>query len=260
MQATSNDKGSLSPNGSPSPRPVRWIVPGALAVVGIAAAALAACNVYIAQHRSLHVVNGFGVPVAVCLDGGSPIEVQPNDRVTLVVAEGPHEARVTAAGGRVLTAGPFTVSASLLARFFKQPLYVLNAGCGATLIWEEVVYGKQGAPGGMRLSVGQPFVAFDDVDFAFVQLPKAVKIAGVPVRKTRVEVFPLSPEQIMTAPLNLVGVSDRLTLAEAHLQLNPSDPALLKAYLETSEQHSQGERARQFLAAQAIAPPGTRVR
>ncbi len=253
MPATTNDIGSLNP------RRVRWIVPIALvAVIAIAAAVLAAFNLTIAQHRSLHVVNGFHVPVTVRLEDGRQIEVPPNDRVTLIIAEGPHEARVTA-GGQALVGGPFEVSSSVLARFYKQPVFVLNAGCGATVIWEEAVYGKSVA-GGMHLYVGQPFVMFDDVDYAFTQFPKSVKTAGAPVKKTRVEVFPLSAEQVMTAPLNLVSVSDRLTLAEAHLQLNPDDPALLEAYLETSQQHSQGQRAREFLAMHAISPPRTRTR
>jgi hypothetical protein len=199
------------------------------------------------------------VPVTVRLEDGRQIEVPPNGRVTLTIAEGPHEARVTA-GGQALTGGVFEVSSSVLARYFKQPVFVLNAGCGATLIWEEAVYGKTTAAGGMHLYVGQPFVTFDDVDCVFTQFPKTVKTAGAPVKKTRVEMFPLPAEQVMTAPLNLVGVSDRLTLAEAHLQLNPDDPALLEAYLATSAQHSQAQRARDFLAAHAISLPRARVR
>jgi hypothetical protein len=236
--------------GSSNRRPVRWLVPITVAaLLTITAAALAAVNAYISQHRDLHVVNGFSVPVLVCLEDGQQAEVPPGGRVTLTIAEGPHEARVTA-HGRPLTSGQFEVSSTLLARFFKQPVFVLNAGCGATVLWEETVYGKQ-TPGSMRLHAGQPFVMFDNVDFVFTQFPKSMKTEGIPAKKTRVELFPLSAEQVMTAPLNLLSVSDRLTLAEAHLQLQPNDPALLAAYLEISEQHSQGQRAREFLATHA---------
>jgi hypothetical protein len=248
MESTSNDV--VSPIRSRA----RWVGPIALAAVFVvAAASVLALNAYISLHRDLHVVNGFSVPVLVCLEDGQQAEVPPGGRVTLTIGEGPHEASVTA-NGRPLTSGPFEVSSTLLARFFKQPVFVLNAGCGATVLWEETVYGKQTA-GSMRLNAGQPFVMFDNVDFVFAQFPKTMKTAGIPAKKTRVELFPLSAEQVMTAPLNLLSVSDRLTLAEAHLQLKPDDPALLAAYLQISEQHSQGQRAREFLAAHALSPP-----
>jgi hypothetical protein len=253
MQAT--------PNLADSPRRrARWIMP-AILVGGLAAAlgSLAACNAYIAWHRQLHVVNGFNVPLTVQLESGEPIVVPPKDRVMLSIAEGRHEARVVAAG-HALAGGPFEISSSLLARFFKRPVFVLNAGCGAAVIWEETVYGKKTTAGAMHLYAGQPFVAFDDVDCAFTQFPKTMPTYGGTVKRTRVEVFPVVAVQVMAAPLNLVGVSDRLTLAEAHLQLNPNDPALVEAYLATSEQHSQAARAQQFLTAHAIALPAKRVR
>ena len=82
-------------------------------------------------------------------------------------------------------------------------------------MWEEAVYAKPASvnSGATRLSVGQPFMTFDDVDFLFAQLPQAVKFRdGSPIKKTRVSILPLDAEQIMTAPDNLVGIGDRLTI------------------------------------------------
>ena len=117
----------------------------------------------------------------------------------------------------------------MLERMFKRPAFVLNVGCGAVVLWEEAVYGRP-APqnsGTTRVcTAAQPFVTFDDVDYLFTQFPKTLDLGRASLlKKTRVQVLPLAAEQIMTAPDNLVGMSDRLTLAgpspEGHTRTMP---------------------------------------
>ena len=55
------------------------------------------------------------------------------------IAEGAHEAIVTAAG-REVDRQTFEVAGSFPGRFYKQPAYVLNAGGGAVVMWEETTY------------------------------------------------------------------------------------------------------------------------
>lgn len=231
-------------------QPLRKIFLWTLATVTVAAAgALAGSSWYIAQHRELQVVNGFRVPVEVTLDDGPPLTVRPGERIPVTLAEGPHSAKVTAAG-QVLTDTAFDMSSDFMARLYKRPAFVLNAGGGAAVMWEETVYGRPASPGGMRLYVGQAYVMFDDVSYPFAQFPETLRTQGFSVRKTRVEILPISAEQVLSAPLNVVGISDRLALAEAHLKLAPDNQALIGAYRQVSQEHGQADRARQFLAGQ----------
>lgn len=232
--------------------PGRWhtlrkILIGAAAAVGVTAAgAIAACSWYIAQHRELHVVNGFRVPVQVTLDDRQPVEVLPGQRVTLAIAEGIHTSIVTV-DGQAFSEKSFEIGTDPLSRFYKHPAFVLNAGGGAAVMWEETVYGRPATPGGMRLYLGQ-YIMFDDVNYPFTQFPPSLHTQGFSVRKTRVELLPIAPDQVLSAPVNVVSISDRLAFAEAHLRLAPDNQPLLDAYRAVSQEHGQGERAKLFLA------------
>lgn len=232
--------------------PGRWhtlrnaLIGATAAVVVTSVGVLGAWSWYIARHRELHIINGFAVPVQVALDDREPLEIRPGQRIPVAVAEGSHVA-VVKIDGQLFSEKSFEIGTDPLSRFYKHPAFVFNAGGGAAVMWEEAVYGRPVTPGGMRLYVGQ-YIMFDDVSCPFTQFPESLQTQGLKVRKTRLEILPISADQVLSAPLNVVGISDRLGFAEAHLRLTPNDQPLLEAYRAVSQEHGQAERAKLFLA------------
>jgi hypothetical protein len=232
-------------------RRFRWLLPalGATSLVAIAAAA----NFYIAEHRTLHIVNGFGAPLVLRLEDGREIQAPARAQATVPIAEGSHVVQV-ACGDRGLGSEPFEISSGYWERFFRKPLYVLNPGGGAALLWEKVTYSAapNAGAGEDRLYVGAVFFAFDDIDCPFEQFPRTVQIKrGQTLTKTRVSLLPIAPMKLLAAPEHLLSGDERLSLAEAHLRLAPNDAELRDVYKATSAKYGADERARQFLASLA---------
>ncbi len=149
----------------------------AAVVLGLIAAFLGA-NFYIATHRTLHLVNGFDRPVQVQIDEEPPITIAPNSHQASTVAEGHHTAR-TSIAGKLASADEFEVSANYFDRFTKKPAYILNAGRGAAIIWEEVTYAiKPMAGGSGRLDSGQTFVTYGNADYQFEPFPQTIELRG----------------------------------------------------------------------------------
>ena len=221
----------------------------ALAVLAVAGG-VAAWGMYIGEHRTLHVVNGFGVPVQVELDHDRKLTIAPGGRQEVTIAEGKHEATVTA-NNVSLPAADFTITAGIVGRFTDHPAYVLNAGGGAVLLWEKTVYSSlpgQG-PGESRCFTGTPFVAWDDVDYEFAEFPRSLSAKhGSVITKTRVTLLPIAAEQLVMAPDSIAPLGQRLALAEAHLELAPGNAKLLQAYTAAAIAGNQMDRAAKFLA------------
>ncbi|REK09484.1 MAG: hypothetical protein DWQ37_18815 [Planctomycetota bacterium] len=206
-------------------------------------------NYYISTHRTLHLVNGFDRPLEVRVDGGEPQVVAARSRTAFPIAEGHHRAVVTA-DRKQLADDEFDITAGFWERFVDSPVYVLNAGGGGAVVWEEAVYSEKPVPGGSgRLETGQAFVSFHDVDFPFEEFPQTIKVEGSKsVTKTRVGVLQLAPEEIFYLPPGLVSVDTQLAFAETHLALGTDSKAALETYAQVAASEGQEERAREFLA------------
>jgi tetratricopeptide (TPR) repeat protein len=226
-------------------RSPRVLIPG-LAVAIIAAVLLS--NHYLATHHTLHVVNGFARPMEVQLDGQPPITVAPRESQTVAISEGSHVAAVTA-DGRPVHRDQFAIESNFMSRFLDSPVFILNAGAGAAILWEQAIYAKNPMPGSARVHIGTPFVDFGDIDYLFVPFPPQIKTErGTPVSKTRVSLLELDPEQIFFLNPGTVSPSDQLVFAEAHLAIVPDNKTLLHNYVQVGAGSQQADRVRQFLA------------
>ena len=218
----------------------------AAAVVGIVALVLFA-NFYISRHRTLHLVNGFDVPVELALDDRGAITIGPHSWQTSPIAEGRHRAVVTA-GGKSLGNDEFDVASSFWRRWFDDPVFVLNAGGGAAIVWEQAVYANPPIDGGStRVEAGTRFVTFDDVDYPFAQFPQTIEAeGGKPVTRTRVDLVVMPVEQVFYLQ-DAVAPEAQLAFAETHLAFAPENKAILQAYLRAAAGYGQLDRAREFL-------------
>ncbi len=236
--------GSMLPRIPPYRSP-SVLVAGSLAAI-IAVVLLG--NQYIAAHRKLHVVNGFGRPVEVQLDGEPAFTLGPRGSQVRDFSEGQHHAAVTAAGQPVRN-DDFKITSGFWSRFFDSPIYILNAGAGAAIQWEQVIYSVNPASGSARLQVGTPFVAYGNIDYHFVPFPQRLQVEkGRSLTKTRVSLLEFEPRQIFNLPPGTVSPSDQLAFAEAHLALFPDDKPLLQSYIQVGLGNQENERVHRFLA------------
>ncbi len=213
-------------------------------------------NYYIATHRTLHIVNGFSVPVEVALDDAPPVSVGAGTIIPRPLAEGTHHAVVTA-GGKTIADDTFEVGTGLWQRFVNSPLFLLNAGGGAVIVWEEAVYAAQPIDeGASRLEIGAPLIAFDHVDYPFRQMPPTLQVKGEQtVHKTRVDRIDLQPEQIFAVPDFMLDLDAKFDFVEHHLRVMPEAKETVQGYVENALLTQQAERTWQFLQAGLDATP-----
>ncbi len=233
-------------------RPWAWVATAALVVV----AALLCGNAYLANHRTLHVVNGFSVPIQVQIDDRPTMTLEPHSRGEMPIAEGKHTAAV-GVGGKTLRSDSFELGRGYWARFVDKPTYILNAGCGALLTHELVTYSKNHAPGGtVRIFANDPFIEFQNVDYAFSRFPETIRLVkGQETTFARVDEIQLDPDRVFALSQSQLPWADQMSFAEAHLQVVPDDRALVQAYVRRAAEFRQLDRARTFLMTGLDAAP-----
>jgi Flp pilus assembly protein TadD len=228
----------------------------AAAAVLVVLGAVAGANLYLAGHRTLHLVNGFRVPVDLQLDDRAPVTLSPNSRQTVTIPEGSHWAAVRA-GGKELRKDQFHVTGDFFGRFARGSVFVVNAGAGALLMQEKVTYAVNPVAGGWsNFYANMPYHEFHDIDFAFAPYPETVQLeGGKPTTKSRVSVVDIAPGQIFQLNPGMVAVSQQLRFVETHLQMMPDDKALLQTYVERAMALGRLDQARDFLATGLNANP-----
>jgi tetratricopeptide (TPR) repeat protein len=223
-----------------------WIIVGVVAVVlGILYA-----EYHISTHRTLHVVNGYDRPVTVRLESGGAVDVPPHSFRTLSVSEGSHQATVVGTDGMPDRTTDFTITSNFAARLIKDPVFVLNVDGAAVVVYEKAIYREKpvndDAEAEYKFHVGQPYVAFDDVDYVFKELPKELRVEGKKATKTRVGFETHDPAGVMFGAPDEVTADDRLKFVEAHIQMNPDDEDLMGKYLAYAALTDQSARTMKF--------------
>ena len=226
-----------------------WAIWGGIAVAILTT--VVGINAYIANHRTVFVVNGFAAPVQVQLDGGETITVPPQKFMEISLPEGTHHAAVSC-NNRPLGEDEFAISAGFFARFFSHPEFVLNAGRGAVIVDQEVTYRVNPNPndrGKVEFFLGKPFVTIPGVDYRFQEFPREIELRnGAPTNKRRVDFLHFPPLQSILTAAETGSTEDLLTAVEAHLQVTPSDRDLLTMYTSIGGAKKQSARCKEFLA------------
>jgi tetratricopeptide (TPR) repeat protein len=222
----------------------------------VAIAVVAVVNYLIQTHRTVHVVNGLKVPIAVSVDGAVPVEVAPHGERPVSVAEGTHRASVARPTGFTEPVD-FALQAGWFERFFKSPVWIIDPTRSAAVVWESTVYRDRAAQGpagfdagSLQWHIGQPFTTYADLDYAFQEFPAELRVKNQrEATKTRVTIADLKPYEAMNATAMQPGRhTDLLTFAESHLRVDPADSILLMIYSALAAQAQQQNRCREFLA------------
>jgi tetratricopeptide (TPR) repeat protein len=227
----------------------RWLAIGG-SVAALFLGVMAYLNYHIATHRELHVVNGFEVPLAVQLDQRQPLTVKPHERTVVAMTEGVHHALVTHDGKKLIDE-PFEMGTDYLSRWFSSPVFVYNAAGGAPLAWEETTYAVNPVDEGAATVALRPgLVQYDDVDFVFEEFPATIKLeGGKSVKRSRVTIVTIRPEQIVLLPAEMATAEDKLAYLERHLRTDPDSKLLVQTYVNAAALEQQLDRAKKFLAA-----------
>ncbi len=228
----------------------RYAIPGLIAAALLAGFLL--MNQYRAENRTLYVINGFSVPVTVRIDGGDAVEVAPAIPMRWTIAEGPHDAALSV-GNRSLPSTHFEMKSSLLGRFADQQAFVLNAGGGAVVLWEQAQYAAQPAAGGnggkQKIYAGQPYLEFDGIQYPFAPFPTHDQDPGSRNRhQDALGIAAAGRVANLGGAENIVSRGDRLVFAENHLAVDPANAPLRRQYESDCEMHGEQRRAQDFLA------------
>ena len=205
---------------------------------------------HLARNQTLHIVNRLPVAVEVSIDGEDLIGMGPGERRQLTLGEGHHQAVIKGPAGEP-EAVDFRISNSILQRWGRKSVFVLNPGGAAMFVWDELYYAtpEYAREGESRLQFGEPFIVFRDIDYAFKEAPDELDLDSEKeqLRKTQVTVAAASPSQVIWYLLDAMGPEETFRFAEFYLELTPGDPNLLENYVQLATAVEQPGRCKAFL-------------
>lgn len=228
--------------GSPDPAatPRRRKLLAAIPLVAVVAFVVA--GEVVARGRTLHVLNMTPTVATVTLGDAPAFEVRSGGRVEVPIAEGDHVAVVERLGRRAEVALP--VRTSWLGRLVARPLFVLDVEGAAPLIVETALYGEgEAEPLPPRVLFGAQWIALEGVDVAFGPFPQQVESDARVITRTRVDVLPGEPADVLARFPRSTPRARRLEWAELRLGIDPTDEALLATYrdlLASEEERTRG--------------------
>ena len=217
------------------------------AVVAIFVGLMAFINWHIREHRTLYVVADFKEPVKVDIRGVGTVSLR-NGVQELKISEGRHHASVS---GAIREEVDFDLHGQgYFSRWFDNPVWVLNVGKSAILVYERAMYrALNPLPATYEFEFGRSLHYFPSVTHPFKELPESVQVkSSEEAIRTKVDLVRLSPVSIFSF-LNEKGRGDRaFELAEWRLGLHPDDQEMLRTYMGAAQSAKKSERAQKFLA------------
>lgn len=210
----------------------------------VALVATLAYNDYQRRHRRLLVLNAYGEPAMVSIDGGPSLPVINN--WIFEVPEGAH---------RVTWQGPSSGEASVVvesgyfSRFTRKPVWVVNVDGLAPLVEETVIYAVHPVPSSGQYEVGKVVSHYEHVDFLFDAAPQSMEIpnSSSRVEKKRLFVNSLSPTDLMQVLASNTGVEPAFKYAESLLKRRPCDEMLLDYYTFFGQNPANRDRIFEYL-------------
>jgi tetratricopeptide (TPR) repeat protein len=243
-EAKAGSGGSTGGRAALGPNRNRFILAG-IAMAMFVAATLG-FNEFSRRHRTLYVVNGFAVPVAVSLDGATPFSAGPG-LTTSSVSEGHHRASLSGATRQEFD---FDISPDSAGRWLSLPAWVINAGGAAVLVEERATYGKAPKQPQVAFYFGEPFLALGQVTHPFKPLPQSVKLKDGEERTlTGLSIYQEDPAALFYYLEKLKQPEEATRLAEWRLGLDPDDDNMLDVYARSAANGADADRIEKFLAA-----------
>lgn len=193
----------------------------------VAALLFVARNLWIAHHRTVHVVNAWTEPVSLRLSPDHTVTAPPGHS-SFTLAEGSHRIDVS---GPVEEVIPLEMHAEFFDRWSKHPAWVLNPGGAAVLMEQHVTMDSRfkSLPPPPKIHAGERVVAVNDVTHLFKDLPDEFHVKrGESVTYSQIAEFkgPLADAVAM-----LADREPRSALGTAHtaLRQDPGDMLVLQA-------------------------------
>jgi tetratricopeptide (TPR) repeat protein len=167
------------------------------------------------------------------------------------VYPGSHEVTATATGDYRETVR-FELSPGVIERYLSKPLYVVNPGGAAVVLYQKMIYGKDPKLEGLagyRLYHSETFMTVDAVDYAFREFPDEITLSQGQswTLKSGVSVYAEDPSVVLNVFPPNTPAEERMDFAEHQLRLSPRNGALAWGYTGLASKAGLCNRARSFL-------------
>ncbi len=198
-------------------------------VLALIAAGFIVANENVRRHRTLYVANQFGPELHLEISGIGPVQLRHGiNEVSL--PEGDYQARFS---GPVQEDDHFEIRAGYFHRWTGKPLWLLNPGGAAILVFERAVYSRDAEPVYAAYHYGQRFEVYPEITHPFEELPESVTVDSDVGQKvlTGLKFFRAKPINAVYALEQAKRLPEAAALAEWALPLDPENIDLLEAYL-----------------------------
>ena len=182
------------------------------------------------QSRELRMFNDLQRDVVVKIsDRTFPIKTQSETTVQLM--EGKHVIVVTDTRGEQLDATTVQIESNFFGRLFADPVFVYNVGGIASFLWEQQEYSSRANKlYENRLVIGQPFIAYPDIDYRFKPFPESIRTKSSSVRKTRFSKINVATAQVVGYLLQSKQDAEAVELMQRVIRFNPGDALTLQYF------------------------------
>lgn len=242
---------SMIPDKSLFKSGLLWWLMAALVFVG----AVVGYNTHRKNSRHVYVVNGLPVPMTAeftPIDGGEvkTVTVPAGSRAELRIPEARYRGKVVQPAIEV-EPFEFELSVNWFRRMFGGPVFVLDPSRSVVMIREEAIYsvGNQETPPPPQFRAGEPFQAYEKIQYEFTDFPPSLKTKSKRVKKTRLAMEPMPVSALVFQHPEVMVSIEGLARIEQQLGRSMMSSGTLDVYVGLAEHLGERERARDFLKA-----------
>jgi tetratricopeptide (TPR) repeat protein len=202
-------------------------------------------NEHVRRNRTLHIIASTPGQITVQVDD-LPAVTMHSGLQEITLAEGKHHAHIT---GSITQDLDFEVKSSYMDRWFADPVWVLNPGGSAVLLFERAVYSKNPPPADYSFHFGESFFWFPEVTHPFKELPRSLSMKSYETKTlTHIELLNEAPYGLFDHLVEEKKFDAASKLAESRLRQWPEDKEMLDDYYRLALRNKQKERFKKFLA------------
>jgi tetratricopeptide (TPR) repeat protein len=195
--------------------------------------------------RTLHVINGYEIPLRVRVQGHPELSVSPLAEGSIDLPEGSYTAQVT---GPLTAELPFTISSQFLVRLFDSRAFVLNPGGMGLFVREETIYASEHSSNEEPLApyslhYGKPYETFSGIDYAFLPFPHEIKLDHAQtLHKRRLGIVHIPVADVFRDLMEAKRAPEALSLAEWAIDMHGSKADVVSVYADAAADPANRER------------------
>ncbi|MFH1378075.1 MAG: hypothetical protein ABIH86_04920 [Planctomycetota bacterium] len=233
-----------------TPRPTNHkVLIGVLAI--LAGLGIYSLNAYLINHQTLHMINGFSVPLEYAIDGGLRKNIPSRQRVEETLSEGVHSISAYYPDGSVET-NSITIQNGIINRYSFQNAFVYNIGGGAVIEKYRLYYTPENTPqreADYSFYIGDPFLIFRGINYRFETPPSTISMDSIQSLEQRDQLVMTyyKPRLVYQAALDEKPSNLIILYLENHLRCEPNNWDILIDLQALCERSDSIDRFEAFL-------------